>query len=200
MATLTITDQGGWPMPAPVRYTRWEDIPPHLQTRTQLARQGLRPARDQGPVATMRNQLRPAAPYALYDISQAIPKRQATPAQRAALAATRDRAYALRHYGTCSICGDTEVPREDLERFGQCGPCAEAEEAALRTEHRAEAVEWARKVLADPHAVVLDTETTDLDGEVIEIAVLTMAGQTLYESLVQPKGAISAGAAAPCTG
>src|SRR2546430_7990127 len=177
-------------MEAPVHYSRWEDIPAHLQTRTQLARQGLRPARGQGPVATMRNQLRPQAPYALYDVGQAIPKRPATPAQRAALAQARQRAYAQRHYGTCPMCGDTEVPREDLERFGQCGPCAEAEEAVLRTEDRAEAAEWARKMLADPHAVVLDTETTDLYGEVIEIAVLTMRGEILLDTLVCPTGGL----------
>lgn len=181
-------------MPDLVRYTRWEDIPPHLQTRTQLAGQGLRPARGQSPVATMRNQLRSAQPYALYDVGQAVPKRPATPAQRAALAVAREKAYAQRSYGTCPRCGDTEVWRDDLARWGQCGRCAEAEEAALRAEDRAKAVQWARETLADPHAVVLDTETTDLDGEVIEIAVLTMAGEVLLESLVCPLGAISLGA------
>ena len=30
-------------MKAPVHYNRWQDIPAHLQTRTQLAQQGLRP-------------------------------------------------------------------------------------------------------------------------------------------------------------
>jgi len=84
-------------MPDPVRYTRWEDILSHLLTRTQFARQGLRPARGQQPVATMRNQLRPQDPYALYDVGQAVPKRQPTPAQLAALAAARRRAYARRY-------------------------------------------------------------------------------------------------------
>src|SRR2546429_2879444 len=129
-------------MEAPVHYSRWEDIPAHLQTRTQLARQGLRPARGQGPVATMRNQLRPQAPYALYDVGQAIPKRPATPAQRAALAAARQRAYAQRHYGTCPMCGDTEVWRDDLARWGQCGAGQEAEELAQWTSDRQSASSW----------------------------------------------------------
>ena len=120
-------------MPDPVRYHWCEDIPPHLQTRTQLARQGLRPARGQSPVATMRNQLQPQDPYVLYDVGQAIPKRPATPAQR-------------------------------------------------------EAVVWARETLADPGAVVLDTETTDLYGEIIEVAVLTMRGEVLIDTLVCPTG------------
>src|SRR5712691_7408321 len=177
-------------MPDPVHYTRWEDIPSHLQTRTQLARQGLRPARGQAPVGTMRNQLRPQDPYALYDVGQAIPKRPATPAQRTALAAARQRAYAQRHYGTCPTCGDQEVWRDDLARWGQCGACQEAEELAQHAEDRAEAAEWARKMLADPGAVVLDTETTDLDGEVIEIAILAMQGEVLLESLVCPTGGL----------
>ena len=62
-------------MPDAVHFKRWEDIPSHLQTRTQLARQGLRPARGQQSAATMRNTLHPAQPYALYDVGQAIPKR-----------------------------------------------------------------------------------------------------------------------------
>src|SRR2546427_1771089 len=177
-------------MPAPMHYTRWEDIPAHFQTRTQLAQQGLRPARGQSPVATMRNQLRPQAPYALYDVGQAIPKRPTTPAQRAALATARDRAYAQRQYGSCPMCGDTEVWRDDLARWGQCGACQEKEELAQRDADRVEAVAWTRTVLADPHAVVLDTETTDLYGEVIEIAVLTMAGEVLLESLVCPTGGL----------
>ena len=84
-------------MPDTVRYARWEDIPPHLRTRTMLAREGLRPARGQQPVATVRNTRHPAQPYALYDMTQAVHKREASTAQRAALDAARQRAYALRH-------------------------------------------------------------------------------------------------------
>ena len=92
------------------------------------------------------------------------------------------------------MCGDHEVWRDELARWGQCGACQEKEELAQRDDDRAEAVAWARQVLADPKAVVLDTETTDLCGEVIEIAVLTMHGEVLLESLVRPLGAISPGA------
>src|SRR5262249_24854669 len=93
---------------------------------------------------------------------------------RAALAVAREKAYVQRYYGTCPMCGDTEVWRDGLARWGQYGLCAEAKEAALAAEDRAKAVDWARETLAEPHAVVLGTETIDFDGEVIEIAVLTM--------------------------
>jgi DNA polymerase III epsilon subunit-like protein len=72
--------------------------------------------------------------------------------------------------------------------------CQEAEELAQRTEDRAEASSWAQEVLANPGAIVLDTETTDLDGEVIELAITTMRGSVLFEGLVCPRGAISPGA------
>jgi DNA polymerase-3 subunit epsilon len=180
-----------------VHYHRWEDIPPHLQTRTQLARQGLRPARGQEPAALIERSYRGDTwTYDLYDVGQAIPKRQPTPAQLAALETARQRAHHARYYGTCGMCGDTEVPREVLAKFGQCWACQAAEKEAQRQEDEAAARRWARRMLRDPRALVLDTETTDLDGEVIEIALLTMQGEVLFESLVRPVGEISPGAQA----
>uniref|UniRef100_UPI003F490C9E 3'-5' exonuclease n=1 Tax=Promicromonospora sp. CA-289581 TaxID=3240013 RepID=UPI003F490C9E len=55
---------------------------------------------------------------------------------------------------------------------------------------------WARAMREPRRAVVLDTETTDLDGYVVEIAVLDAStGEVLLDSLVQPDAEISAGAA-----
>lgn len=55
---------------------------------------------------------------------------------------------------------------------------------------------WARDVL-NAECVVLDTETTGVGSqdEVIQIAVVNVAGQTVYESFVRPyKAAVTAGA------
>ncbi|MFC6088106.1 exonuclease domain-containing protein [Saccharothrix lopnurensis] len=49
---------------------------------------------------------------------------------------------------------------------------------------------WARRVLRDPSAVILDTETTDYHGRVIEIAVLATDGTVLLDTLVDPEGAV----------
>jgi DNA polymerase-3 subunit epsilon len=38
---------------------------------------------------------------------------------------------------------------------------------------------------------MLDTETTDLDGEIIEIAIITMQSTVLLDTLVHPLGEIS---------
>lgn len=57
---------------------------------------------------------------------------------------------------------------------------------------RAGAAAWAAELLRRPDVVFLDTETTGLDGkaEVIEIAVVDVAGRTLLDSLVRPDSPI----------
>ena len=59
-------------------------------------------------------------------------------------------------------------------------------------------INWARACLRPGAAVVLDTETTDLDGVVIEIAVVdACTGEMLLDTLVNPGGVpVSAGARA----
>lgn len=180
------------PVPTCSRYDRWEDVPPHLKTRTTLNRLGLRPARGQLPAAVIQRTFRRETwEYALYDVGQAVPKRAPTPAQRAVLAAGRRLAGRKRLYGQCGMCEDDEVPRDILARYGQCLACQEADEAAVRAEDQATAARWARDTLADPRAVVLDTETTDLEGEIIEITIMTMQGTVLLDTLIHPLGEIS---------
>lgn len=45
----------------------------------------------------------------------------------------------------------------------------------------------ARRWLADPDAVLLDTETTDFHGQVIDLAVTRMDGTVLLNTLIQPR-------------
>lgn len=57
------------------------------------------------------------------------------------------------------------------------------------------AVEWAREVLSDPSSVVLDTETTDLDGWVCELTIVDV--ETRYpviDRVLNPGVPISDGA------
>jgi Exonuclease len=57
------------------------------------------------------------------------------------------------------------------------------------------AVRWARAMREPGAAVILDFETTDLDGYAVEIAVVDAAtGDTLLNTLVNPQTPISAGA------
>jgi DNA polymerase-3 subunit epsilon len=53
---------------------------------------------------------------------------------------------------------------------------------------------WAKGILARNDVVILDTETADLHGEIIEIAVIDIAGNTLLNQRIKPQGEISQGA------
>lgn len=59
---------------------------------------------------------------------------------------------------------------------------------------RREMEAWAREVLTDPKTVVLDTETTGLEGYVCEIAVLNGEGEFLLNTLVNPLVPVEPGA------
>jgi hypothetical protein len=88
--------------------------PKHLYTTRQLRAKGLRPA-GQSPVAQIlwRRGLRVAY---LYRADLALPRRQPTPAQRAAIA------KALCARRTCPACG-TEKPYYIPRSLGECLDC-----------------------------------------------------------------------------
>ena len=68
---------------------------------------------------------------------------------------------------------------------------------ARRERDRLEAEAWARSLLrSGDEWVVLDTETTGLDpsAEAVQIAVLSLAGEVLLDTLVRPSGPIPWGA------
>jgi hypothetical protein len=95
----------------------WRCAPDHLRTRRQLRAAGLRPGGQDiaGMVQRPRRRGRPPLIAYLYDTRRAAPKREATPAQRAALAkATRERQLrAAERRG---------ITREQFERIGDPGP------------------------------------------------------------------------------
>ena len=55
---------------------------------------------------------------------------------------------------------------------------------------------WARSRLRRKDAVILDTETTDLFGQVIQISVIDLTGQVLLSTLVRPSTTVSPAATA----
>jgi len=62
--------------------------------------------------------------------------------------------------------------------------------------YRALARTLACELLADPSVVLLDTETTTLWGQIIEVGVLSTDGQVLFDTLVRPSESIPAEATA----
>jgi DNA polymerase-3 subunit epsilon len=162
-----------------------------LYTKTQLREQHrMKPGRDQLPASRYWQ----GQGYVdLYDLAQAVPMRPAraaSPAQAAALAAGRslagtmpcpcgrrgDRTFVLEH-GICGACYDNAMweQQQDEER-----------------DRRLSVRDAAADVLARG-ALVLDVETTGLDedAEIIEIAVVDLAGAVLFESLVKPVGQVT---------
>ena len=69
-------------------------------------------------------------------------------------------------------------------------------EARRRKDDLAEAAYWARYFLSDRDNLVLDTETTGLDGYMVEIGVINVEGETVFHSMLNPQTQIEAGAMA----
>lgn len=63
---------------------------------------------------------------------------------------------------------------------------------------RQRAIDWARRIAAEPSAVFLDTETTGLgpEAEICDIAIVAIDGRVLLDSLVLPLNQIPAEASA----
>lgn len=169
----------------PLPVYRWGGAPPGLKTKTQLAALGLRvagPAR--GRIVWRRGEA------LLYAEGDAVAKHAPTPGQLLALAKGRAAA------NTCPECGKVRNHKPHETRFGfHCSDCFAAAEDRWYEEHRATAVAWARKVLERP-AVILDTETSHLHGYAVQVAVISLEGQTLFDELVAPQVPICPRAAA----
>lgn len=53
---------------------------------------------------------------------------------------------------------------------------------------------WAKDALSDQTAVILDTETTSFQGEIIELAIIDLKGNVLFHSCFKPLSEIDEGA------
>lgn len=94
----------------------------------------------------------------------------------------------------CQAVHAADVAREEAERRERWA----REQAAERERNRAarlareqevaELAAWAAAALADPDVRILDTETTGLedDARILDLAVITGAGQVLLDTLVNP--------------
>jgi DNA polymerase-3 subunit epsilon len=165
-------------------YPWFDQVPEHLKTRRQLAELGLRPG---GSVVAQVVWRRGKAHADLYDLNAAKPKREMTPAQAQALEKARE---AQR---TCPNC-KTVLPFTLPWRWDPWRDCPVCEPAS-RAADRAEAARQARIWVRSPRTVILDTETTDLDGYLVQIAIIRAHdGAVLLDTLVNPQAHISDGA------
>lgn len=162
----------------PLPEYRYGKAPENLRTKKQLAELGLRPGSAQIAWLVWGSSWR-LTTAALYDVATAKPKRQPTPAQLAAL----EKAQVARR--TCPVC------KEDkgyVLAGSMCPSCAERE----RKQGVAERV----RALLSLDPFILDTETTDLDGLLVEIAVIDIQGHVQLNTRVNPQCEIEPGAQA----
>ena len=165
--------------------------PAHLQTKTELRVQRMKPGIAQRPVGHYWQGQSYVALYDPADAAPMRPRREPSPLQAAALAAGR----ALVGTALCG-CGK-RMDKTELDKRGRCPECVLQEQRdewvrELRSVH-----ESAASILAQ-EPLFIDTETTGVDdqAEVIEIAILDHLGKLLLHTLVQPAGPISAEASA----
>lgn len=165
-------------------YSRWEEVPSHLKTKTQLLREGRKPGPAGQPQPRARivyYHHRKRQECELFDLAESCEKAAPTPAQSAALEKAR---LALL---TCRECKQIMVSRYDLDH-GRCLECQGEIPPGpeRRARHIAEVQAWARGLLVRDDWLIMDVETSDLYGDLIEIAAVRPDGSTAFESLVKP--------------
>lgn len=160
------------------RVYSWEPWPEGLATRKQLAARRLNP----GPLAGV-------IPYdksadgdgwlRLYRESEATPKPALSEKRQAALAKMRAVADAARH---CQRCGRHLWGRDELA-IRMCDSCSYT---LMAQRDQREAAQIAYDLVCQGDFVVWDSETTDLYGKFIELAVVDAYGKILFEERIRP--------------
>ena len=126
-----------------------------------------------------------------YNPAEATPKKAMSESQKAAI---EKAAYMAQRIDICCVhCGRyiSTVTRKkaESESYQNC--------TCFICDDKQEIVDWSKNVLANAeNYVILDTETTDLDGAIIEIAIIDLSGNVLLDQRIKPLGTMSAGAQA----
>jgi DNA polymerase-3 subunit epsilon len=181
----------------------YEEVPAHLLSYTQLKARGLKPRDRAAPDGCYFRVHRRQWLY-LYDERQALPMRCESPKQKEA----REKTWrAIQEKYRCPECGQAPHHLAEIKAYRAdrlCDQCVRYQayldkqtrlEAMIKEDEKA-ACQWAASMLERDDWCILDTETTDLRGYVVEIAVIDSAGATLFHSLVNPQARVSAGARA----
>ncbi len=177
-------------------YSGWANVPEGLATKTTLKKEGLRLARGQQPVAEVMTQFGSKRNYyKLYDKSLAIAAKPATPAQLAAIEKAKTASLEKR---TCQRCGYVEELSRNYRNkiYVRNGACPNCERQYQIEDDHDDAIEWAKAILADDKAIILDCETVTFNSEIIELAIINIQGEALFNKRFKPVLAIADGATA----
>lgn len=170
-------------------YPWFDQVPTGLLTRRQLSERGLKPG---GPV---RAQVVWRTGFAnLFPESEAVAKRPVSAAQREVLQRGRHSQQVARQ--TIEEAWRREKEERQREREERQKEREEALRQQIKQDHL-DAIASAQSWLElGERAVIVDLETTDLEGEVeaVEVGAIDLSGGVLYHSLVKPRSPVSEGA------
>ena len=179
--------------------------PEHLKTEAQLRKMKLKPGAPRCAIVEGKIKGR----WDLFNVTEAVPLSSEE------IAAIREKARQAQ-YKLCIHC-QTQVRRgrwnREHEACDKCLPAVlERKERIAKQQAEArvqefremlmrdhnEATQWAHELLERPDWVILDTETTGLDGsaEIISITVMSSTGEILLDTLLKPSGCIPQDASA----
>jgi DNA polymerase-3 subunit epsilon len=161
-----------------VKVYPWSPWPDGLYTKKQIEDKGFKP----GPVAgVIRREKSPDGWMKLYRLEEATPKKVATAAQLAALEKAR----------ICERCGRrTLYTKGELSRR-RCEGC---DYELMIAGDKLRSAQLAHNLMYSDDLIIWDSETTDLDGRFIEIAVIDLRGNVLFDERLAPQEWISPGA------
>lgn len=164
----------------------WDPWPQGLFTRKQLAAKKLLPGALAGVIRYDKSAdgdgwLR------LYRETDAAPKPALSAKRQAALEKMHAAAEAARH---CGQCGSYLSSRAELASR-LCEPCGHK---LMAEADRLEAGRTAYDLICQGDFVVWDSETTDLTGRFVEIAVIDAYGKVLLDQRLRPRCLITPGA------
>lgn len=89
----------------------------------------------------------------------------------------------------CKGCGRFKI----RDRFSFCSDCQDINDEEIMQRDRDRASAWAGQMLTRA-PLILDTETTGLNGYLVQISVIDCGGDVLLDSLVNPHAEIEDGA------
>lgn len=161
-------------------YKHWSDVPAGLLTLTALSREGKLPG---GPAVATISYNRGRDRTMLYDQAQAVAKPPRTARQIEGVLLTRQTREATQ--ARQQAAAQERAKRRFEER--------RADRAAQLNADLLEAHGWFTSWMADPAALVLDTETTGLTGQVIEVGLCTAAGEPVFHQRVRVNKPIEPG-------
>lgn len=177
-----------------VKVYEWGKWDEHLLTKKQMDEAGYQTGKKlPSPAGAVYRKDSPGGIMWLYDRNQGVPKRVVSAEEKEQQAAKRKAAE------LCPVCKErsrvwvrewTEWGRRDRRQWrskhGWWETCKECEDRlfleGIRREVRTEA-----QALFAKGFLILDTETSGLEGEIIEIAVITHTGRVLLNTRIKPK-------------